>query len=97
VYSRGLKAVLRIRIRDPESDVFFASGSGIQDEEKIKIRIRDENFGSYFRELRNNFLGLKYLNSWCGSGSGIRDNLDRGWKKFRSGIRDKYPGSATLA
>jgi hypothetical protein len=27
---------------------------------KIKIRIRDEHPGSYFRELRNNFLGYKY-------------------------------------
>jgi hypothetical protein len=25
--------------------------------------IRDEQPGSYFPELRNNFLGLKYLNS----------------------------------
>jgi hypothetical protein len=31
------------------------SGSG--------IRIRDDDPGSYFRKLRNNFLGLKYLNS----------------------------------
>jgi hypothetical protein len=29
----------------------------------IKIRIRDEYPGSYFRELRNYFLGPKYLNS----------------------------------
>jgi hypothetical protein len=28
---------------------------------KIKIRIQDENPGSYFRELRNNFFGLKYF------------------------------------
>jgi hypothetical protein len=30
---------------------------------KIKIRIRDEHPGSYFRGLRNNFLCEKYLNS----------------------------------
>ncbi len=55
-----------------------------------KIQIGNEQPGSYFREIRNNFLGLKYLNSLIR----IRD---RGWKKFGSGIRDKHPGSATLA
>jgi hypothetical protein len=30
---------------------------------KVRIRIRDEQPGSYFLELRNHFLGLKYLNS----------------------------------
>jgi hypothetical protein len=29
----------------------------IRDGYKIRIRIRDEQPGSYFRELRNNFLG----------------------------------------
>ncbi len=29
----------------------------------LRIRIRDEQHGSYFPELRNNFFGLKYLNS----------------------------------
>jgi hypothetical protein len=32
------------------------TGSGSQ------IRIRDNQHGSYFRELRNQFFGLKYLN-----------------------------------
>jgi hypothetical protein len=59
-------------------------------------RIRDEQPGSYFRELRNNFLGLKYLNSlmririWDGKKFGSR---------IREGkilIRDKNLGSATL-
>jgi hypothetical protein len=27
---------------------------------------------------------------------GILFTLDPGWKQFRSGIRDKHPGSATL-
>jgi hypothetical protein len=64
------------------------SGSG------FGIRIRDEQPGSYFRELRNNFLGLKYLNSLIR----IRDgkNSDPGWKIFGSGILDKHPGSETL-
>jgi hypothetical protein len=43
----------RIRIRDP---VLFLKL-------KNQIRICDENFSSYFRELRNNFFCLKYLNS----------------------------------
>jgi hypothetical protein len=69
-------------------------GSGMG--KKTKIRIRDEDPGSYFRELRVNFLGLKYLKSlmW------IRNLSDpgSGMEKFGSWIRDVivYPGSATL-
>ncbi len=40
---------------DPVSGSFLTLGSG--------IRIRDEKPGSYLRELRNNFYGLKLLNS----------------------------------
>jgi hypothetical protein len=39
--------------------------SGLRDPgwvKKIRIRIRDEQPGSYFRELGKNFFGLKYLN-----------------------------------
>jgi hypothetical protein len=56
-----------------------------------QYRIRDEQLGSYFLELRNHFLlflGLKYLNSLR-----IRDP---GWRQFGSGIRDgkkSDPGS----
>jgi hypothetical protein len=55
------------------------SGSG--------IRIRDEQPGSYFRELNKQIFGLKYLNSlmW------IRDS---GWKKLKkvgSGINIPDP------
>jgi len=57
------------------------SGSG--------IRIRDEQPGPYFLELRNHFSGLKYLNS-------LMRIRDLRWKKVRSGIRDRHPGSATL-
>ncbi len=42
-------------IRDPGWVKKLRSGSGMQ--------IRDEHLGSSFRELRNNFLGQKYLNS----------------------------------
>jgi hypothetical protein len=49
---------------------------------KIRIRIRDEQPGGYFREFKKLNFGLKYLNSlmW------IRD---QGWKKFGPGIQDK--------
>jgi hypothetical protein len=56
-----------------------ASGSGI----------RFEQPGSYFLELKNHFLGLKYLNS-------LMRIRDLGWRQFGSGIRDKHPGSAAL-
>jgi hypothetical protein len=67
---------------DPGSGAFLTPGSGMG---KIRIRIRDEQPGSYFRELRN-FFGLKYLNFLIrqpGSGKGnirIRDgkNSDPG-------------------
>jgi hypothetical protein len=51
------------------------SGSGIQ--------VRDEHPISYFRELRNHFFGLKYLNSLMriqDPESGIRDG------------KNSYPG-----
>jgi hypothetical protein len=51
--------------------------------EKSGSGIRNEQPGSYFLELRNHFLGLKYLNSLMR----ILDP-DPGWKKFGSGIRD---------
>jgi hypothetical protein len=68
-----------------------AFGSGIQDEQP----------GSYFLELRNHFFGLKYLNSLMRirdpeSGMETVRIRDPGWKKVRSGIRNKHPGSATL-
>jgi hypothetical protein len=47
-----MRAVLRIL--DPASEIGRKSGSG------TRIRIRDEQPESYFRELGNNFLGLNY-------------------------------------
>jgi hypothetical protein len=79
--------VLRILIRDPVSGAFLTPGSGMS--KKIRIRIRDEQLGSYFRELRNNFFGFKILKFFYvdpGSGMG----------KFGSGIWDgknSDPGS----
>jgi hypothetical protein len=70
--------VLRIQIRDPVP--FYPC---IRDENKIKIRIRDEHPGSYFRELRNNFWikMLKFLNA----DAGIFLTLDPGWKNSDPG------------
>jgi hypothetical protein len=68
------ESVLRIRIRDQWPFWSLHPGSGMV--KKIRNRIRDEQPGSYFRELRNNFFGLKYLILLCGSGmekSRIRD------------------------
>ncbi len=53
---------------DPGLGAFLTPGSGIRDGRKSAsgYRIRDEQPGSYFLELRNHFLaffGLKYLNS----------------------------------
>jgi hypothetical protein len=50
------------------------SGSGIW--------IQDEPLGSYYRKLKKQFFGLKYL---INSLMRIRDG---GWKKFESGILD---------
>ncbi len=64
------------------------SGMGKQTGSRSGIRIRDDQPGSYFRELRNQFVGLKYLNYLMG----IRDPR---WKKFGSGmenIRIRDPG-----
>ncbi len=47
--------------------------------------------GSYFRQLRNNFWGLKYLNSWFGSGSRIFLTLDQGWKNLDPGSGISIP------
>jgi hypothetical protein len=63
---------------DPGSMMGKKSGFG--------IRIRDEQSGSYFLELRKHFFGLKY-------GSGIRDGNK---SDLGSRIWDKHPGSATL-
>jgi hypothetical protein len=56
-----------------------------------EIRIRDEHSGSYFRELRNNFLGkiLKFFDA--DADLEIFSTLDPGWKKFGSGINIPDP------
>ncbi len=71
-------SVSGIRIRDQAPFWSLDPGWG-----KVRIRIRDEQPGSSFLELRNNFFGLKYLNSFMQ----IRDgkNSDPGRKKIGSG------------
>jgi hypothetical protein len=58
--------------------------SGIRDGYKVRIRIRDEQPGSYFLELRNHFFGVKILKFFdVDPGSGR--------KKVGSGINIPYP------
>jgi hypothetical protein len=59
------------RAPDPGSGMGNKSGSG------SGTRIRDEQPGSYFREHRNHFLGVKILKFF---------DADPGWKKFGSEI-----------
>jgi hypothetical protein len=55
-------------VADPGSGDFLISGSGMGNNSGSGSRIRDEQPQSYFRELRNHFLGLKYFNFLIGSG-----------------------------
>jgi hypothetical protein len=59
-------------IRDSGSGMGKKTGSG------SGIRIRDDQHGSYFRELRNQFFGLKYLNYLMWIRDPGRKNSDRG-------------------
>jgi hypothetical protein len=84
--------VLRIRIRDSGCRIGCLFDPWIRDPgwEKVSIRIRDEQPGSYFLELRNHFffafLGVKILKFF----DEIRDP---GWRQFGSGMEKKsYPG-----
>ncbi len=99
LYSDGMNVCtiissVRIRIRDPVPFWPLDPGSGMSRKSASGSGIQDEQPGSYFLELRNHFLGLKYLNSLMRIRDG--DSSDPGWKKVGSGIRDKHPGSATL-
>jgi hypothetical protein len=76
------------------------------------MRIRDEQLGSHFRELRNNFLWVKILKFFdADPGSRmekirIRDekiriwdgkSSDPGWKKFGSGIKSQIRNTASAS
>jgi hypothetical protein len=71
-----------VSVADPGSGAFFDPCS--MDGEKSASEIRDEQPGSYFRELRINFFGLQYLNAL----SRIRGP---GWKKFGTGTNISDP------
>jgi hypothetical protein len=81
---------------DPGSGGFLTPGSGMGKKAGSGSGIRNEQPGSYFLELRNQFFGLKYFNSLMR----IRDekNSDPGSGMEKSRIRnpEKHPGSATL-
>jgi hypothetical protein len=89
---------------DPGSGIGCLFDPWIRDPgwEKVSIRIRDEQPGSYFLELRNHFFSffgvkiLKFFDEDPGSGMETVRIRDPGWKKVESRIRDKHPGSATL-
>ncbi len=79
---------------DPGSGIGFLFDPWIRDPgwEKVIIRIRDEQPGSYFLELRNHcfaFFGVKILKFYD-------EDPGSGMEKVGSGIRDKHSGSATL-
>ncbi len=76
-----LASSVRIRNRDPVPFWPLGKISG--------IRIRDEQPGSYFRELRSNFLGLNNLNS-------LMRIRNPGWKKFGSRINIADPQHCLL-
>jgi hypothetical protein len=88
-----------IRIRDPVP--FCPLDPGWV---KSKNRIRDEHPRS---ESLEQFFGLKYIKFFdADADPGIFLTLDPGWEKFgsairdkhpQSRIRDKHPGSATMA
>jgi hypothetical protein len=89
---------------DPGSGIRCLFNPWIRDPgwEKVSIRIRDEQPGSYFLELRNQFFCffgvkiLKFFDEDPGSAMETVRIRDPVWKKVGSGIRDKSPGSATL-
>jgi hypothetical protein len=90
-------------VPDPEYGSFLTHASEIRmrDPGWKKIRIRDEHPRSFFRELRNNFLGSKILKFFDadpdpGSGMFLTPDPGSGREKFGSRIWEKHPESATL-
>jgi hypothetical protein len=85
---------------DPESGIGCLFDPWILDPgwEKVSIRIRDEQPGSYFLELRNHFFALfgvkivlKFFDEDPGSGMETVRIRDPGWKKVGSGINIPDP------
>ncbi len=84
----GIGRLVLNSIADPGSRIRCLFDLWIRDPGWIKSGSRsgiwNEQPGSYFLELINHFLGLKYSKF----SDAIRDS-DPGWKKFRSGNRDQ--------
>jgi hypothetical protein len=84
---------------DPGSGIGCIFDPWIRDPgwEKVSIRIRDEQPGSYFLELRNHFFAffgvkiLKFFDEDPGSGMETVRIRDPGWKKVGSGINIPDP------
>jgi hypothetical protein len=78
-------------VPDPGSGDFLTPGSGMgKKKSRFGIIIRDEHPGSYFRELRNNFLIEKYLNSFMWNWMRNLFDPGSGMEKFASGKRNKH-------
>ncbi len=86
-HDRFLFLILNSSVPDPGSGAFFSPGS----------RIRDEQPGSYFLQLRNHFFGvkiykiLKFFDADPGSGMETVRIRDPGWKKVGYGINIPDP------
>ena len=78
-----------MRIRDPVAFRPLDPVSGMGRKSANGSGIWDEQPGSYFLELRNFFLGFKYLNSLMRIRDG--DSSDPGWEKVGSGINIPDP------
>jgi hypothetical protein len=75
---------------DPGSGAFLTPGSGMGRKSASGSGIQDEQSGSYFLELRNQFFGvkiLKFFDAYPGSGMETVRFRVPGWKKVGSGIR----------
>jgi hypothetical protein len=85
------------RVRDLGSSFFLTLESDIRDPGRTKNGSgnRDKHTGSYSRELRVQFLGLKNLNSLLRIRFRFHfEHVSRMEKFIR--IRDKHPGATTL-
>jgi hypothetical protein len=67
--SHGMSIDIRYVLSPPPSHKQTTSGADPNPGSGFGIWIRDEQPGSYFRELKKQFFGLKYSNSFMG----IRD------------------------
>ncbi len=86
--------MLKTSVAAPGSGAFLTPGSGMGKDSGSGSGMNNPDHISIFRDLRNNFLGLKYLNSLMRIRDGKNSDLVYGMEKIR--IRNKRSGSATL-